>query len=303
MLAPTLAFLVLLAPAKAQRAEPPPVEAVALPEVTVVRTGVKLLTKVDQDYQELVVSERAKRYPESESRLVVFRDGVPIIDRGLRISTQIAAQKNPDAAEVEEGLAEDAVVSSDARFAVLATTQFKRPAQQRGDRVDLPRPAVGVTELRWIDAEHPEGKWTVKLEDGRWIRTIVPISGKRGVAIATLADPDERDADMRILGPDGVETLRIRESEGSTAEIVATPHGNFVAVGLLFPPRLNMPNQGITVLDLTYDTRWTYSWTYGDDAQPLSWKIDDTGVLVVTTPLAIRSYDRLGKPIRSVKRK
>ena len=180
---------------------------------------------------------------------------------------------------------------------------FRSTALQRGDSPDTARKATGVTELVWIDADHPEGLWTVPLENGRWIRTIVPISERRGVAVATLADPDERDADMRIIGPDGIEKLRIRESDGSTSEIVATPHGNFLAVGLLYPERLGKPNQGIVILDLTYDTRWTYTWTYGDDAEPLSWKIDDTGVLQVTTPLAIRSFDRLGKPIGFVKRK
>lgn len=298
-----LASLLLLAPAKARIAVPLPPDLVAAPDSREIRRGVRIFSKSDGEYASLSIPARAQLFPEADERLVVFRDGAPVFDRGLRVSTQVTGTIRDAAGELEEGVAEDAVVSADAQFALLATTHFRRPALKSGEPRETPRRATGVTELIWIDADHPQGLWTVPLENGRWIKSIVPLAPRRGVAVSTVADPDEADADMRILGPEGMELLRIRETEGSTTQLVTTPLGAFLAVDLLYPDRLGMPNEGITVLDLTYDTRWTYTWTYGDDAEPLSWKLDDTGVLQVTTPAAVRSFDRKGKPLGLVKRK
>lgn len=301
--ATALVLLVLLAPAKTRPEVPAPVADTVPVFERIPSNGVRLFESNDPDYLSLGIPGDRRIAPQAGSRLVVFRDGAPVLDRGLRVEKWLAEADGASKPPVEEGAADDAVVAPDGRFAVLASTRFRRVASPPGRPSEAPGKARGVTELVWIDPAHPEGRWTTPLENGRWIQTIVPLSPVRGVAVSTLADPDDPDADFRIYGPDGKESMRIPETEGVTAEIASASHGGFVAVDLLFPDRIGLPNRGVTVLDLTYGTRWTYTWTYGSDGEPTSWRLDDMGILEVTTPESVRSFDRNGKPIRLGKRR
>ena len=304
MLDTLLAFsLVLFAPAKTRPAEPPPVVEVDPGAVPVPKDGVRIFSRNDKDYQSVAVPPDRRTAPDAESRLVVFRDGVALLDRGLRVAKRVVGEEEPSAAPMEEGIAEDAVLSPDGRYAVLATTRYRRTAPTPTGPGSAPEDARGRTELVWIDPDHPAGLWSVVLEDGRWVKKIVPLSARRGVAVSTLADPEDPDGDFRIYGPEGIQEMRIPESEGITAEIVATGGGGFVAVGILLPGRPGLPDRALTVLDLTYGTRWSYTWSYGGDDEPVSWKLGDTGILEVTTPLLVRTFDRSGKPMGVKKRK
>lgn len=299
MLTTTLLFsIAILAPAKARPVEPPPAADFAPSPDRIPADGVRILANTDEEYRSLRERTVRRVAPDAPSRLVVFSGGVPVLDRGLRLAKRIAGGGDP-ASPVEEGIAEDAVVSPDGRFAVLATTRYRRAAPS-GQELGVPR---GVTDVVWIDPAHPEGLWSVRLEDGRWIRRIVPLSARHGVALSTLVDPDSREGDFRIFGPEGIEELRIPESEAVASDIVVTAEGAFVGIDLLFASRPGLPDRGVAVLDRAYGKRWTYTWSYGAEDEPKSWKLEDSGILEVTTPKNLRRFDRAGKPIGSTRRR
>jgi hypothetical protein len=82
-------------------------------------------------------------------------------------------------------------------------------------------------------------------------------------------------------------------------DLTATSNGAFLGVSLAYPERPGLPQMGILVLDLLRGTRWTYSWSYGEAGDPLSWTLEDSGVLEVKVPGKIVRYDRNGAPLRS----
>ena len=84
--------------------------------------------------------------------------------------------------------------------------------------------------------------------------------------------------------------------------IDSASHGEFVAVDLAYPDRPGLPHRGVLVLDLARDSRWTFAWRYGDDDEPVSWKLQDTGVLEVTTPSHVKRFDRKGKALAAAGR-
>lgn len=229
---------------------------------------------------------------------MVFRGGSAIFDRGLR-NEKVAAplSRAGDSPAEEEGYVEDAEVSPDGGYAVVLSTRYRRPIS--------PPDAVatrGRTELTWIDPAHPRGLWSVQLEEGRWVKSVVPLALRHGVAVASVADADG-PADLRLYGPEGAEVLRLKGEEGSVIAMKAASHGAFLAVDLAYTDRQDFPNRGIAVLDLLQGTRWNYSWSYGGDDEPIAWNLADSGVLEITTPGGTQSYDRNGKPLRKTRRR
>jgi len=69
------------------------------------------------------------------------------------------------------------------------------------------------------------------------------------------------------------------------------------------PDRQTLPHRGVLVLDLLHGTRLTYTWRYGADDEPVSWKLDDSGVFEVTTTTHVRRFDRNGKPFAASRRR
>ena len=250
--------------------------------------GVVLLTASDPEYLRLELPADLQLAPEAFSRLVVFRDGVPLLDRGLR-DERLSVSTAPSE---ERGYVEDAEVSADGRVAVIVSTSYRRTLTSGEAKTEA------ETELTWIDPEHPKGLWSVALEEGRWVKKAVPLSEKRGVAVSTCRDLDG-PADLRYFGPDGAELLRVNEDESSLVDMVATNHGAFFAADLVFPTRPGVPDRGILVLDLLRGTRWTYTWSYGGEGEPVSWNLEETGILQVNIPGAVLRFDRNGKTLGS----
>ena len=266
------------------------------------RNGVRVYRPTDPAYRNLDLSPAKRAVPDAESRLLVFRDGVPVLDRGLRNENWTIETAGGRGPTQVEGVIEDAAVSEDGQFALLLTTTYRRPPRSKGAAATEERAPVGSSELTWIDATHPQGAWTKPLEGGRWAKQLVPLSVKQGVALATILKLDG-PADLRIFGPDGVERIHLNEADGSVLAIEAAADGGFVAADLAYPDRAELPHRGVIVLDLLHGTRWAYTWRYGDNDEPVSWKLDDAGVLEVTSPAFVKRFDRNGKAVGVARRR
>ena len=241
---------------------------------------VEVLSAFDSSLSALVCSARTEA--DATQRLVVRRDGACVLDRGLR---EVHDTDTTDAGELaQSGIVDRATVSPDRRVAVIETIAYaSRPANAKpaaeGDVDGL----LATSELTWVDPYHPGGKWVVRLEPSRWVKQVVPLSRRRGVAVATYREV-QGESDFRLLGADGRETIRIPESEAWTLDIAASPDGEFVAVDQAFDGKPGRPDRAILVLDVLHSTRWSYTWKYGSDEEPKSWSIEDKGVLVVEKP-------------------
>ncbi len=256
---------------------------------------VRLFSADDPEYQSLDIPDARRVASEAVRRLVVFRGGAPVSDRGLGNEKRVVerASSANAASEYEDGFVEDAEVSLDGRFALVLSTRYRKPVDP-GTGVET----KGKTDLTWIDPAHPEGLWSVSLERERWVKKVLLLSPKHGVAISTLTDPNG-PADLRLYGPEGREMLRLKGEEASVVDMTTTSQGAFLAVDLAYPDRPALPNRGVLVLDLLHGTRWTYTWSYGKDGEPLSWSLADTGILEVKTPGGTRCFDRNGKPLKA----
>lgn len=283
---------------RAGKPEPVPLPADPLP---IEAAGVRLFTRDDPEYLRLESPSEIQIAPEARSHLVVFRAGTPVLDRGMRRERRAVAPPRGGAGSwMEEGVLEEAQVSADGRLAVVISTRYRRAVETKRGEADSDTPSASRTELTWIDAEHPSGRWTVALEEGRWVRKVIPLPMKRAIAVSTFLGPDD-PADLRLYEPGGREVLRMSEDEASVADMTATSLGGFLAVDLKFPPRRGMPDRGLVVLDLLHGTRWTYAWSYGGEGEPVSWHLEDTGILEVKIPGASLRYDRNGKLLERVR--
>jgi len=259
---------------------------------------IRVLPSTSPDYVRLDVPPSLRVAPEASSRLVVFRGGVPVLDRGLVIDVQVVPRAGgTEGSREERGYIEDAEVSPDGRFAILLATRYTKTVSLR----DVAE-TEGKTELTWIDVAHPKGLWSVPFEKGIWIKKVLLLSPKHGIAVSTIADP-QGPADLRLFSPDGIEMLRLRGEEASVVDMRSTSHAAFLAVDLAYPDRDGLPGRGVLVIDLAHGRRWTYTWSYGDNREPVSWSLADTGILEVTTPDGLRLFDRNGKPLRASLRK
>ena len=260
--------------------------------------GVRILSSTSPEYAQLEIPSSLRLEPDAFSRLVVFRNGVPVLDRGLALDVQVAPKPGgEDGAREEQGYIEDAEVSQDGRFAILLATHYRKTLSLR-DSAET----EGRTELTWIDPAHPKGLWSVLFDRGVWVKGVLLLSPKHGVAVSTMNGP-QGPADLRLFGPDGIETMHLRGEEASVVGMRSTSHAAFLAVDLAYPDRNGLPSRGVLVLDLLHGKRWTYTWSYGDNHEPVSWSLTDTGILEVTTPDGLRLFDRNGKPLRASRRR
>lgn len=284
---PFLPYVALLAALSAAASVPPPAADV-----------VRVLPADSPEYLQLAIPDSVRVAPDAASRLVLFRGGVPVLDRGLAIDVQVVPQPaGSGAAKVEQGYVENAEVSLDGRFAVLLATRYKKTIGFR-DEVET----EGKSELTWFEPAHPKGLWSVTLENGVWVKRVLLLSARHGVAVSTITDLNG-PADLRLFGPEGIETMRLRREDGSVVDMRTTSHGVFLAVDLAYPERGGLPDRGVLVLDLLHGTRWTYTWRYGEEHEPMSWNLADTGILEVSTADGLRVFDRNGKPLRASRKK
>ncbi len=293
-LAAPLACAARAAEPKETSPQPPPqVEAAAPDRVVQFIVG-------QPEYAALRVPAADRTWPDALDRLVVFHGARPILDLGLRNERQIVGQGGKEGeALFEEGIVESSAISPDGRSAAILSTQYRRPA---GGAAALPEGGepkpVGTTAVSWVDAAQPDMRFSVKLESGRWVKEVLPLAGGGGLALSTTTGIGA-PADFVLYAPGGGEVLRLRESEASANNFTATNSGAFLAVSLAYPDRPRLPQEGVLVLDILRGTHWTYTWSYGGEGEPLSWSLDESGVLEVRLPGATARYDRNGALLRS----
>jgi len=286
----------------ARAAEPPAAASSGAPQTeTAALDRVGLFVAGQPDYAALQLDAAGRTSPDAPYRLVVIHGGRPVLDFGLRNERKLVpAGEGPGEKTFEEGIIDNAEVAPDGRSAAILSTQYRRPAEdgaQSPDGSEPPRP-VGTSVVSWVDAKRPEARFSVKVEAGRWVKELLPLAAGAGLALSTtrgLGAP----ADFELYGPDGREVFRTGEAEGSVTDVTATSNGAFLAVSLAYPERPGLPEMGILVLDLLRGTRWTYTWSYGEAGDPISWSLEDSGVLEVKVPGKIVRYDRNGAPLRS----
>jgi hypothetical protein len=100
---------------------------------------------------------------------------------------------------------------------------------------------------------------------------------------------------VRILDANGHESLRVPESVGETLRIEASPDGGYVAAEVAFRDNPRFPERGVVLFTLATGTQWTYGWSYGSDAEPVSWTLQRGGVLAVKLPGGVRRFGPRGK--------
>ncbi len=257
-----------------------------------------LLLRGDPDYEKLAIPRERRTFPDAAQRLVVVHQGAPVLDLGMRDDVKMVEAARGGRTE-EEGITDEAEVSADTRSAVILTTHYRRPvpstAQER-EAQDLSTARAAATEITWIDAKHPEARFTTPVEEGRWVNEVIPLPAGRGLALSTTGGLDQ-PADLTLIGADGKATPIVRDVEASVTELIATLNGAYLAIALAYPERGGLPDRGIVVLDLATSSRWSYTWSYGQEGEPVSWNLEETGVLVVKTPGAVLRFDKSGKPI------
>lgn len=253
----------------------------------------------DPAYRSVEVDPGQRTAPEALERMLVFHDGRAILDIGLRDERNLVDVQgsNPPAVD-EEVQRENAEIAADGRSAVVLSTHFRRPVVSRSLSDPLPSlaPPDGTSTLYWIDAAHPESRWTLPIESGLWVAQVVPVAAGRGVVLSTTKGID-LPADLRVIGPDGRERFRIDRGEASVTNVFVTRNGAFVAASLSYPARSGGPDSGVRVVDLLQGTSWNYAWTIGGKSEPVSWTLEETGVLAVRTPGHETLYDRNGMAI------
>lgn len=268
-------LLAMAHPSPAPAADLAAIDAVAGDRVTI-------LTAADPAYRGLTVPDRARIAPEAPTRLLVFLGGSCVLDRGLR-EERPAPQSDGSAVE-QRGIAERAMLSVDGQVALVETIRYVNRAETgQGTIIANSATLRGSTDLTWIDPYHPGGKWVFTLDAGRWLKKAVPLARRRGVAVATYREI-AGEADFRLLGPDGKESVAIPEGEAWALDIQASPDGRYVAVDQGYAAHPGRPDRGVLVVDVAAGSRWTYTWTYGGDDEPTSWNLEDGGVLVVARP-------------------
>jgi hypothetical protein len=252
---------------------------------------VEILAIDDPVYAALNVPAAVRTHPDSATRLVVFRDGVPVLDRGL-VSRRTASTAEDPAIIEERGFVEDAAVAPDRSAALVRQTRFTgRMAVGTGQE---PATLQGRERLTWIDPDRPGGRWSVDLPEGRFVREMVVAPLASGAA-AILTDGAGLGGEFRLFDAAGKEIALIAPPGAEAVDAAAADDVPVVAIDVAYPARAGLPDRAIVVFDLTAGTRWEHEWKYGSDDEPKSWSLDADGSLVLQVPGGVRRFDRGGK--------
>lgn len=257
-----------------------------------------LLAAGDAEYRALAIPRSYKSAPEAPQHLLVFRGGVCVRDFGLASARSSGTRSSPGRAFVEEtGSLESAYVAADGRSAVILKTLYVSrvevtPGQTRTDEDTV----TGGTTLTLVEPTHPDGAWQVTLENGRWLKDVLVLSGGHGVVVTSFL-PRNGPTDVRILDAAGHESARVSELTAECISIAASPDGAYVAADVAFPDQPPHQERGVIVFDLAKGTSWTYGWRYGSEAEPLSWEIESHGVLAVKLSRRTRRFDAAGSKL------
>jgi hypothetical protein len=290
-----LAVLLVLSASRPRAQEPtapvPPASG-ALPD------RVALYVTGEEEYAGIRVEPGHRTAPDARDRLVVFHEGGPVLDLGLRNERRLVPVAGSATEQLEEeGILENAEISPDGRAAVILSTRFRRPAET-GDAPTENKtpPPRGTTILTFVDARWPDARFDLPIPQGRWVREVLPLSAGLGVAVSTTRGIGE-PADLGFYGPDGHQVFHVSATEASVIGLTATLNGAFLAASLAYPDRPNLPNRGIRVFDLLRNSKWTYHWSYGAEDEPTSWSLQESGALDIRLPGRILLLDRTGAAI------
>lgn len=235
--------------------------------------------------------------PEANSRLLVYKDGVCVLARGLRNETRQDVAGRADVLE-ETGLIESGWVAADGRGGLVATMRYTdRVRLVEGGGAPADEGFRGITTLTWLDPSHPDGSFEIALEPGRVVKDAVALPFGFGIAVLTQVY-GAPDADFRLYDLRGELSLRVPEREASAGGIVSTNSGGFIVVDLAHVAHPGLPDRALRVFDLLQGKWWDYTWSYGSPEEPLSWTILESGTLEVNIPGATKRYDRNGHALR-----
>jgi hypothetical protein len=257
-----------------------------------------LLAADDPDYLAIAIPRSYKTAPGARVRLLAFRDGLCIRDHGLADAHETNDRGSVGTVVVEEtGTTERGFVASDGREAVVLGTRYvSRVNMTPGTTSTADDVVSGATTLTLVDPAHPDGRWHLAIESGRWVKDVLVLPASMGV-VATTFLPRSGPADVRILDLTGHELLRVPESSAETLRIEASPEGGHVAVEIAFRDSGETQERGVIVFDLARGTQWTYAWRYGSDAEPVSWTLQSGGVLSVKLVDRTRRFDATGRKL------
>ncbi len=255
-----------------------------------------LLSADDPAYRAIAIPRSTKTAPGAPLRLLAFRGGLCIRDHGLADAHENNDRGPLGSIVVEEtGTRERGFVAADGRVAVVLGTRYlSRVDMTPGETGAANDIVAGTTTLTLVDPTHPEGRWRVTIENGRWVKDVLVLPASIGV-VATTFLPRSGPADVRILDVDGREVVRVPESSAETLRIDASPEGGHVAAEVAFRDSGQLPERGVIVFDLARGTQWTYAWRYGSDAEPVSWTLQSGGVLSVNLGGRTRRFDPTGR--------
>jgi len=257
---------------------------------------VELLAASDDAYKALAIPRTYKTAPEAPNHLLVFRGGLCVRDIGLA-DTQVRESKGTGKTVIveETGTTERAAVAPDGRAAAIVRTRYvSRVDVTPGESSTDNDTVTGETTVTLVVPASPDGKWKATLEASRWVQDFLVLGNAKGVVMTTFL-PRNGPKDVRLLDPTGREWLRISESFGAALRIEASADGSHAAAEVTFPDRPDGPECGVVVIDLASGKQWTYGWRYGSDAEPLSWKLFDRGVLGVKFPKGTKYFDASGR--------
>jgi hypothetical protein len=259
---------------------------------------VVLLSAGDPEYTALAIPRSFKTAPEAPMHLLVFRGGVCVRDLGLVPEDKRDQQTTAGAGIVEEkGTIERAFVAEDGAAAVFAKTRYvSRVDVTPGQTSTANDTVTGDTTLTLIDPIHPNGWWSVVLENARWVKDVLVLPGSSGVALTSFL-PRNGPTDFRVLDAAGHESVRVSESAAETLRIGVSPEGQHVAAEVAFRDSEVLPERGVIVISLKSGTQWTYGWRYGSDAEPVSWELHSNGVLAVKLATGVRRFDATGRKL------
>ena len=259
---------------------------------------VVLLSAGAAEYRELAIPRAYKTAPDAPLHLLVFRGGLCIRDHGLADAVSNSGRADDGVAFVEQkGTSERAFVSPDGMAAVVLGTRYvSRVDVSPGQTSTANDTVTGDTTITLLDPAHADGRWRVTLENARWAKDVLVLPGARGVVVTTFV-PRNGPTDVRVLDSTGHESVRVPETSAETLRIDASPDGGFVAAEVTFRDNPELPERGVIVFDLTHGSQWTYGWRYGSDAEPVSWILENAGVLAVKIPGGTHRFDATGRKL------
>jgi hypothetical protein len=267
---------------------------VAQMEATRPVSGIRLYETGERDYQALGIPEENRIHPEARNRVVIFKDGSLVADRGLEHTVRTVPR--PGAPPWREEILEKVEIASDQQFAVIQRFRFRQipEGERRASAVDDPSRRLAEvdllsTELTWVDANYPDGFWSTVLGEDRWLSNMLLLPGRRGIAVSTTSGPNG-PADLRLFDQVGREVLSLDPKLASVTKLDSTLDGSFFLVDLAYPQRGVAPDRGVRIFNMLDGTSWTYSWSYGEDGEPISYEMLETGALRLELPGEVHVY-------------